>query len=101
MSSSATSSSSFQLIFDAAIVDYLEQTKVDLTNYPLAERLQSCQSADDVLDLLQVKAKQFKDYRDGNRKLIDRLKPLVHVLCAFSGVLGDAASMVSASSFTI
>jgi hypothetical protein len=71
MSSSATSSSSFQLVFDAAIVDYLEQTKVDLTNYPLAERLQSCQSADDVLDLLQVKAKQFNDYRDGNR-LVDR-----------------------------
>ena len=98
MSSTVFSSSNFQFIFDAALADYLDQTGVDLTKSPFTEKLQNCQSADAIIELFQDKANQFKDYRNGNRKLINCLSPVVQVLRSFSGVLGGAASLVSTSS---
>jgi hypothetical protein len=98
MSLTVVSSSNFQLIFDAALADYLDQTGVDLTKDSFAEKLQNCQSADAVFELLQDKAKQFKDYRNGNRKLINYLEPVVQVLYAFSSVLGGVTSSVGALS---
>jgi len=83
MSSTVVLSSDFQFIFDIALADYRAHTGVDLSQYPFAETLQNCQSADAVLELLQEKVQEFKDYRNGNRKLIDSLKPVVHVLHAF------------------
>ena len=35
------------------------------------------------------------DYQDGNRKLISCLSPAVNVIQAFSGVIGEAVSLVS------
>jgi hypothetical protein len=88
------SSTSFQPILDAAFADYAKQIGIDPTNYPFAEQLQTCHSPDDVLKLLEDKANEFKDYREGNRKLIDCLKPVVNVIHAFSQVLGEAVSLV-------
>ena len=95
MSSTANSSSNFQSILDAALSDYTEQTGIDLATHPSAQTLQNCNSADAILDLLGDKANQFQAYRDGNRKLINCLKPVVQVLHAVSGILGEAAAMVS------
>jgi len=94
MSSTAASSSNFQSIFDAALSDYANQTGIDLATYPSAQTLQNCDSADHILDLLQDKAKQFQAYRDGNRKLIDYLKPVVQVLHTISAILGEVATLV-------
>ncbi len=88
-------STSFQPILDAAFADYAMQIGIDPTKHPFTDRLQTCHSPDDVLKLLQDKANEFKDYREGNRKLIDCLKPVVNVIHAFSGVLGEAVSLVS------
>ena len=101
MSSIVVATSNFQFLFDTALADYVQQTGVDLTIYPFAEKLQNCQSADVILELLRDKAKEFKDYRDGNHKLIDRLNPVVQVVHAFSGLLGEALSSVSPSSSDI
>ena len=95
MSSTPTSPSSLQPIFDAALSDYANQTGIDLATYPFAETLQNCQTADAILDLLQDKAKQFRAYRDGNRKLINCLKPVVQVLHSFSGFLAGGTALVS------
>jgi hypothetical protein len=95
MSSTATSSSNFQSVLDAALSDYAKQTGINLATHPSAQILQNCTSADAILDLLGDKANQFQAYRDGNRKLINCLKPVVQVLHAVSGVLGEAAAMVS------
>ena len=97
MSSTPTSSSSFQPIFDAALSDYAKKTGIDLATYPSAQTLQNIQSADAILDLLQDKAKQFSTYRDGNRKLINCLKPVVQILHTVSAVLAEATSPVSHS----
>jgi hypothetical protein len=90
-------SSSFQSIFDAALSDYARQTGIDLATYPFAHTLQNCHSADAILDLLQDKAEQFRTYRDGNRKLIDCLKPVVQVLHTVSAILAEATAPVSPS----
>jgi len=95
MSSTANSSSNFQSILDAALSDYTEQTGIDLATHPSAQTLQNCNSADAILDLLGDKANQFQAYRDGNRKLINCLKPVVQVLHSVSGILGEAAAIVS------
>ena len=86
--------SSFQLIVDA-FDDYGRQVGVDLTKNPLADALQACDSPKAVLELLQAKAQGFKDYRDGNRALINWLHPVVQVVHGFSGVIGQAISLVS------
>jgi len=93
MSSTTNPSSNFQSILDAALSDYAEQTGIDLATHPSAQSLQNCNSADAILDLLGDKAKQFRAYRDGNRNLINCLKPVVQVLHAVSGML--TAAMVS------
>ena len=98
MSLTANSSSNFQSILNAALSDYTKQTGIDLATHPSAQTLQNCNSADAILGLLEDKAKQFQAYRDGNRKLINCLKPVVQVLHAVSSILGEATAMVSVAS---
>jgi hypothetical protein len=86
--------SSFQLIVDA-FDDYSKQVGVDLAKNPLADALRACDSPNAVLELLHAKAQAFKDYRDGNRALINWLDPVVQVVHGFSGVIGQALSLVS------
>ena len=95
MSSTVSSSSNFQSIFDAALSEYTKQTGIDLTVHHSAQTLQNSTSADAILALLEDKAKQFQAYRDGNRKLINCLKPVVQVLHTVSTILGEAATSVS------
>jgi fungal STAND N-terminal Goodbye domain len=99
MSSTATTSSNFQAIFDAALSDYAKQTGIDLATHPFAQTLQNCDSADEIFDLLRDKANQFQAYREGNRKLISCLKPVVQILHTVAGILGEAATLVSPARF--
>ncbi|KAH9953747.1 hypothetical protein BC827DRAFT_1159086 [Russula dissimulans] len=90
---STTSSPGFQSILDAAFDGYTKQTGIDLAKHPSAEELQSCHSPDAVLQLLQERENAFKDYRGGHRRLINWLRPVVQVIHAFSGVLGEISVM--------
>jgi fungal STAND N-terminal Goodbye domain len=96
MSSMTSSTSNFQLI-SKALSDYANQTGIDLTKNPFADKLHSCDSADAISELLQERAKAFKTYRDGHRKLINCLSPIVQLIHAFSGTLGEALVLVSSS----
>jgi hypothetical protein len=88
------SSPNLQPIRDA-LDDYAEQMKIDIKDNPFAEELKGCDSPGDVLQLLERNKNQFKEYRDKNRKFIDCLNPVVRFVHAFSGVLGEAAGLVS------
>lgn len=66
-------------------------TGIDLTIHPSAHRLQNCHSPDAVLQLLQEREMAFRDYRDGHRTLINWLLPVVQIVHAFSGALGEVA----------
>ena len=92
-------SMSFQPILDAALADYTKQLGINLATYPIADSLQLCGSPDGVLKLLEDKANEFKTFRDGNRKLIDWLSPVVHAVHALSAVLGASITLVGRNSF--
>ena len=89
-----TSTSNFQLIIDA-LADYAKITGVDLSTNPFAATLEQSNSPDAILQLLQGREKAFQEYRNGNRRLIKCLSPAVKILQAFSGILGEAVSLVS------
>ena len=97
MSSTGQAISSFsniQLIINA-LTDYSKETGIDLSNNPFATVLEQSSSPEAILQLLQQREKSFKEYRDGNRTLINCLSPAVKVLQAFSGILGEAVTLVS------
>jgi fungal STAND N-terminal Goodbye domain len=91
---STPSPSNFQLIVNA-LADYAEQTEIDLAKNPFSEKVKLSNSPEAVLELLQEREKAFKEYREGNRRLIKCLRPAVEVLHALSGILGEAVSLVS------
>jgi hypothetical protein len=99
MSSTTLSSSSASFILNNALQDYTQQTGVDLMKYDFANQIERCRSPDEVLMLLRDKAKKFKEYRDGNRKLINWVTPVVQFVYVFSGFLGEATSIVSCKAF--
>jgi hypothetical protein len=86
--------SNIQSILDAAD-NYAEQTGINLKDNPFANKVKGCDSPSDVLLLLQENLKAFKDYRDKDRKFIECVSPVVQFVHAFSGILGEAAGLVS------
>jgi hypothetical protein len=92
----ATSSTSttIQSIIDA-LADYTKVTGIDLSKNSFAAAIERATSPEAILELLQEREKAFKEYRDGNQTLISCLRPAVKVIQAFSGVLGEAVSLVS------
>ena len=94
-STQATSTASnFQLIVDA-MADYAKITGIDLSKNPFSAMVEQSNSPEAILQLLQGRQKAFMEYRDGNRRLITYLSPAVKVLQAFSGIMGQAVSLVS------
>jgi hypothetical protein len=84
---------SFQEILDKALDEYRELIGVELDKHLFADELGGRNSPDDVLKLFEDKANAFKAYRDGNRKLINWLSPVVQVISTLSGVIGQAVSV--------
>jgi hypothetical protein len=80
------------LIIDAVLADYAKITGIDPSKNPFVARLEQSNSHDTIL---QEREKAFKEYRDGDRRLISRLSPVVKIFQAFSGMLGGAVSLVS------
>jgi hypothetical protein len=86
--------SNLQSILDAAD-KYAQQTGINLKDNPFTEKVKDCDSPTAVLLLLQENLKAFKDYRDKDRKFIECVSPVVQFVHAFSGILGEAAGLVS------
>ena len=93
---STTSSPNLQPIREA-LDTYAEQMKIDLKDNPFAEEVKGCNSPEAILQLLEKNRDEFKEYRDKNRKFIDCLNPVVKFVHAFSDVIGEATSLVSAN----
>jgi fungal STAND N-terminal Goodbye domain len=92
--SSTSSTSNIRLITDA-FEKYAKITGIDLSKNPFAAALEQSNSPEAILELLQEREKAFKEYREGSRRLINCLSPVVNVLQAFSGIFGEAFSLVS------
>jgi hypothetical protein len=94
-----TSSPSFQSVFNAALDEYTTHTGNDLTNHPLSTKVESCRSPGDVLGVLQEQAEVFREFREGNKKLMKVIEPTVNVLCSVSGVFSDNIGLVRPERF--
>lgn len=90
----APSSPNFQLIINA-LAHYANLTGIDLTKNPFAEKIELSNSSEAILELLQEREKAFREYREGDRRLISCLCPAVKVIHTFSGFLGEVVSLVS------
>ena len=92
--SSTSCTSNVQLITNA-LAKYAETTGIDLSKNRFAAALEQSTSPEAILQLLQEREKAFKEYRAGNRRLINSLSPAVKVIQAFSGILGESVRQVS------
>ncbi len=86
-----STSSNFQLIFNDALKAYKKRTKNDLLTHPLADRLESCDSASSILTVLQEQVQELNESQRSNTKW---LVPTVNVLHAFSETLGEGVGSV-------
>ena len=86
-----STSSNFQLIFDNALKTYKKRTKKDLLTDPLADRLESCNSASSILTVLREQVQELNESQRNKTKWLD---PIVNVLHAFSETLGEGVGSV-------
>ncbi len=100
-SDALTTTPIFPAIFEAALKDYTKKTGKDLHDHPFASRIDSCDSPDSILDILQEQAREFDEFRKGDTNLFRWLNPIVRVLYTLSTnkVLKDSASSVSPATF--
>jgi hypothetical protein len=74
--SDRSGSSHLRVLFEAALEDYKQQTGIELTEHPLAKRLQDCNSVESVTAILRDQTQDFKEFREKDKVL----KPLKKVL---------------------
>ena len=94
----SSSSSRFQVIFQAALKSYQKQTKNDLLTHPLALQLQDCNSTAAILTILRDQVREFDKSHSGDERLTKWLGPTVNVLSAFSATISGGVSLVSLDS---
>jgi len=92
---SQSQSSHFRELFEHALQDYESQTGTKLARHPLAEQLQSCDSVDSILAILQQQAQAFTDFRGSEGRITKSLKSVVSAIHALSSntALSDVMSM--------
>lgn len=83
-----------QDVFNGALVEFTNQTGKDLATHPLTSKLENCKSADDILLVLREQAKAFREFREGNKKLMKILEPIVNVVCSLSLAFADGIGLV-------
>ncbi|KAH9069552.1 hypothetical protein EDB83DRAFT_2290451, partial [Lactarius deliciosus] len=86
-------SSNIESIFDAALKSYKKKTKNDLKNHALFKKLEACDSPAAILAVLQAARFDFSPTASDDR-LKKWLVPIINVLCAFSGALGEGVALV-------
>ena len=94
--SHTSSSSHFELLFNAALQDYANQTGTKLDEHPLAQQLDNCDSEDSITSVLQEHARKFHEFRGEDGKIMKSLKCAVHVLYTLSTstALGEGIGLV-------
>jgi len=94
VSSTATSPTNFQNLFNTALEAYEKKTKKDLLTHPLSANLQHCHSPAAIQSVLQELVQQFDQRRCRNERLRSCLNPIVNVLYAFSTTIGEGVGLV-------
>jgi hypothetical protein len=93
------STANFTAIFNAASIEYRTITKQDLETHPFAAAFEISNSPDTVMIIFRKQAQAFDTFRKGDDQLLTRLTPIVNILLAFSGTLGEGLGLVSIKYF--
>ena len=90
----STPPSDLNSILDAALSEYKEKTGGGLLEHPLAKEVKKCDSIGAISAILQGKAREFQQFKDGDQRLMKWIDPMVETLSTFSETLGGVASIV-------
>lgn len=99
-SSTSTRHSNYVSMFDAALEAYRRKTKNDIAKHPLHITLQTCNSPEAIVTVLQEQISAFSQFRNGDDRLTKRITPTVNVLYSFSATLGGAVGLVNIRMFS-
>ena len=94
ITTTASSSANFQLIFNNALKAYEKRTKKDLLAHPLAVELQNCRSPSAILAVLHQHVQGLDRSPGSDERWTRWLNPTVNVLQTFSDALGEGVSLV-------
>jgi hypothetical protein len=95
------SSSNYQVIFDNALNAYKTKTGKDLKSDSLLRSLESCNSPDAVLILLQRQIPGVGQSGSSDERLTNWVNPVVNVLYNFAETIGGAVNLVSLHKFIL
>ena len=98
-STSSTSHSDFLSIFNAALENYKNKTKKDISSHPLLAALQSCDSPEAILAVLREQIPAFNQSQNGDDRLTKWVTPTVNVLYSFSATIGGGVGLVNIRMF--
>ena len=79
--SQPASSTTLQALFDSALEDYKTKTGGTLTDHPVAKQLETCESVDSIIAILQEQAQAFREFRESDGRLMKAINSSVDVLC--------------------
>jgi hypothetical protein len=90
-----SSSSTFQALFNAALLDYEDKTGSSLVDHPFAIQFQGCDSVESFTTILEEQARIFCKFRD-HGKFLNSLKHLVNIFCSpfFTTVLDNGVGLL-------
>jgi hypothetical protein len=91
----STSRSNLDSIFTSAFQAYKKKTGKDITSHPLATELQSCNSIDTILAVLQGLVPAREQSQNSDEGTAKWLIPTVNVLYAFSATLAEGVGLVN------
>lgn len=93
---SSTHDPDIRSLFEAALSEYEKRAGTNLIKSELTSKLQGCNSADDVIAVLQDQAQSFQKYRGDHGTIMIRLKQAVNVLYNLSTntAVGQGIGMV-------
>ena len=101
LQSTLSSTSNFQLVINNALDKYKKRTKNDLLAHPLAAQLQTCNSPDAILAVLQQQVNGLDQSRSSDERWSRWMDPTVNVLYALSSTIAAGVGLVCLSTFTL
>jgi hypothetical protein len=99
--SASTPSLNFQTIFADALKHYKKRTKKDIAAHSLAAQIESCDSPNAVLTVLQTQVQTFDPSPNANERWTTLLGPTITVLYVFSGLLSNTAGPVNRGTLSL
>ena len=93
--SQPSSSISFKGLFDTALQEYENKTKIKLADDPLAKTLEACDSVDSITAILQEQAQVFGGFKDDG-KIMNSLRSSIDVLYTLSNstIIGQVVGLI-------